>query len=394
MYACSLCFYAYFPIFRITNPRHAPNEFSDHTAHWGSAILMAFHGFDVYRRPVSAFCEWDHADDPGVAPAEPCRMPDHPEIRPFAENWVQYPRVYPPGAMVFGALPAFLYALTSISFSNANLIMALQCVLAAHVASLLLLLCLWRGEGAAVGDRALMTSRQWNAGVLIFLVPTAHFMLACWGTFGNYDAASIVGLLAGVLLLLTARPAGALVALSAAMFTHFRALWYLPVLAVALHQTLNLPTSRKTVTALVTSALLLIPTAIAFLLLLPALNRFPLNNPSYFETLAHDHMEAVVNGLPVLPLIGVLLWNRSWLTASTALWQIFMLVQTRETRHWHALFLWPLVAIAARERRGAALALFAAVLLILVEARNVFESWPLSGVFVGSFLLGDPSTMK
>lgn len=356
---------------------------------------MAFHGFDIYRQPMSAFCDWDHSHDPGTAPAEPCQPKGHPEIRTFAENWIEYPRVYPPGAMVFGALPALLYVLTSISFSHANLIMALQCILAAHVASLFLLLCLWRGREAPSGDPSLMTSVQWNAGVLIFLVPTAHLMLACWGTFGNYDAASIIGLLAGILLLHRERPAAALIALSAAMFTHFRALWYLPVLAVALHQTLNLPTSRRTITALAVSAALLIPTAIAFLLLLPALNRFPISNPCFFETLARDHASAVVNGLPVIPLVALLLWNRNWLTAGTAMWQVFMLVQTREARHWHALFLWPLVAMAARERRGAALALFAAVLLMLVEARNVFGSWPLSGVFLENFLLGgDPSTMK
>ena len=64
VYACSFGLYGYLPLSKAVTPMRVPYGGTDHAAHWGSAILMAFDGFDIYRKPVSELCARDPLSDP------------------------------------------------------------------------------------------------------------------------------------------------------------------------------------------------------------------------------------------------------------------------------------------------------------------------------------------
>jgi hypothetical protein len=379
VYGVSLALFALSPLFRTQESARIPKGLTDHVAHWGTAILAWYDGFDIYRKPLQQLCM-----TPDPVPEDwvgvPCTLPDHPSIRTFSVNWPQYPSVYPPGAAVFAALPAALYATTSTSFSTVNLVMVLECLVATHVASLLLLLSLWRKPDEPSAP-ALVGVREWNASVLLFLMPIFHLYMVSWALRGIYDAAAVAGVVAGALMLRRDRPVAALVALSFAVFTHFRALWYLPLLALALWRTLQSLEDRvappRKLAALVLALAMLLMAGVAFAILFPSLKNFKVNNPINPGDLTA--MQMFVHGLPVLLVLVAFGWNGQWLMAATAAWQVFMLVRTPEVRPWHALFALPLLAVAGQERRAAPVAVVVALCMFLTECRVVFNTWPFTG---------------
>jgi hypothetical protein len=388
LYLCSFLIFATFPTVHATNARHVPGDVTDHMAHWGSAILLAFRGLDVYRQPMRDLCTQRPEEDPGVSSEGiTCTLPDHPGIRPFGLNWQQYPRVYPPGAMLFSALPALLFGISAISFDTANLLMILQCLMAAHMASFLLLLCLWREESEEPGP--MVTVRQWNVVVSLFLMPAFHLFFMCWTLLGLYDSISIAGVLAGVLLLRQQRPVEAFVAVSFGIFTHYRGLWFLPLLGWSGWEVLRLlrvERRPRTFVLLGLAGVMLALSLGTFRILLPVLYSFPINNPVNVAAFQRDPSTIVVQGLPIVLLLAAFVANRQWLTASVAFWQVTMLVQTREVRPWHALFAVGLLGIAGTERRAAPLAALLAAILIVTECTTAFGTSPLSGQFLSLLL--------
>jgi hypothetical protein len=379
IYGVSLVLFCLSPFLRSDKEARVPGELTDHMAHWGTAILAWYDGFDIYRHPIRELCAPPPDNAPWEGPAVGCSVPGHPEVPTFSVNWTEYPSVYPPGAALFAGPPAAVFAWGGASFSHANLLMILECIVVAHVASLLLLLCLWRAP-AETPEGALLSTREWNACIGLFLMPLLHFYIVSWGLRGMYDAVSLAGVLAGVLLYRRDRPLAALLALSFAIFTHFRALWYLPLMAAALWQVLrSMPQPfppRRTVLALVAAAGMALIAAHAFLLLLPALRAFPINNPVNVDRI--ELRQALVPGLPAVFVLIALAWNRYWLTAASTAWQIFMLVQTREVRGWHALFALPLIGMAGLEKRGAPAAVLILLVLFATQCSVVFKTWPFS----------------
>ena len=266
--------------------------------------------------------------------------------------------------------------------------MVLECILVGHIASLLMLLCLLR-KPSPVEDATLPDeSTKWNVGMLLFLIPTIHLTFACWGTLGIYDGLFYLpAVLAGLLLLLsgsTGVGAGGVQRLVVHAFS--RAL----VPAAPGHGLMaaaeEVKPTRSVIAAIVLSVAMLIPTAVAFLFLLqPALHSFHITNAFHISAMMQEPVTLVVKGMPLVLLLAVLLWSGHWLTAATMAWQVLMLTQTREMRTWHALFAWPLVAVGAQEKKGAAIAVGVTLLVVLVEGWAAFGTEPLGGQFIASF---------
>jgi hypothetical protein len=378
----SFVIFAAFPIFRLTGPERTLPCCTDHSAHWGSAILMAFDGMDVYRRPIQELCGAPTPEQKAGNPLANCVVPAQPSIAPFLINWQQYPRVYPPGAMILAAPAAFLFAKSLVRFDQANLIMVILVLAGAHLASLATFLCLWRPGSSSVTG--------WSAVVFCLVMPLVHLQLVDGALRGLYDPIPIFGVVAGALLASMGRPVAALLFVSLAMFTHFRALWFVPLLVAILmsvwRHRREWRASPRAWAAIGISAVLLAISAGCFALLQPALHSFHLTNPVGLKAFRTDPGLILSAGVPVAGIAGVLLWNRSWLTLAVVLWQLFVLVQTREVQQWHALFVLPMVGIAALERRASQAAVIATVLLFLWESRVAFSGWPFNGDMLADLL--------
>ncbi len=373
-YIGSFLIFSAFPVFRLDRESRTLPCCTDHSAHWGASILMAFNGLDIYRRPVKELCTKPSASQRAANPLADCTVPSHPSIAPFSVNWQQYPRVYPPGAMLLAAPEALLFGLSLIHFDLANLLIVLTILLGAHLASLAIFLCLWR-SGA--------DNPAWRVVVLCIVMPLVHLQLVDGALRGIYDPVPALLIVAGALLVSSARPVAGVLAISVAMFLHFRALWYVPLLMLALYRTYETRSmwmrGGRSWVALGVSGALLAITLWCFMVLQPALHSFHLTNPVGIKAFRTDPGLILSAGVPVGGVLAALAWNRSWLTAAVASWQLLVLLQTREVQQWHALLLLPMIGIAALERRASQAAVIAVLVLYFWEFRVAFSGWPLSG---------------
>jgi hypothetical protein len=380
VYLGSFVIFGAYPTFRVHNlSRVVAEQATDHASHWGSAILLATHGFDIYRVPSSELCAPTTGEDSKIIN---CALKDHPSIRPFTVNWTQYPRVYPPGAMLFGTLPALLHVTTSMGFSDINLVMILQIVIMAHLTSLALLMSLWRSVKATESLPSEWHS-GWQSFVLFAVMPFIHLELVGNAILGFYDPVAIALVVVGLLELNARRPVRAVLAFSAALFFHFRALWYLPLLLVAFvkvyRRRAEWKSSRRTWLLLGVAAALLAVSAFCFILLMPALQTFPISNPLHYSQFTADAERLLRYGLPPALFLTVLARQKNWLTAGVVVWQLAFVFVTRETQPWHCLFVLPVLATAAIEKRAAPIAVATTFVLFIWESWQLFLAWPLTG---------------
>lgn len=343
------------------NPRVAlGGRSSDHYSHTMATILFFDRGVQIYRRPIRELCARGEgslrrarevAAPLRVLPQDVCWPSASPQARPLIINWQHFPRPYPPGQLLYFLPEALLYRFAGARFDTVNRITILKLGLAAHVCWVML---------------AVLLSDLRPRGIAWGVLAISYVQLLHWALRGMYDAISLVGVVLALLFLRRGRPLSALVAFAWACFSHFRALWYLPLLlpiAVELHRTGVLrdvlggsgPRARlRAGLPMAVAALMLGASCVAFLWLWPALMRLPERNPLHYPTLEPLSSIGLSFLLPSLGVAALLVAQRAWWTVLSLGWLVGMLLASPTFMPWHTLFLLPILLVPSIESRAEA----------------------------------------
>jgi hypothetical protein len=359
---------------------------TDHYSHYCASILAWHRGLAVYTTPVRLTCEKSSPESRAFAeqlqldPDNVCDLPERAGERPLVINWSDMPRPYPPGALLYAAPEAALYAHTGLSVRNINRITIVKHLLAGHLLVYVLLAMLFGGED---DDER----RRWRS-VAFFIAPFVYFTVIPYAMAGFYDSIAIVCVCWAIARLEREEPVAALGFLSLAAFLHFRAIWYVPlgVLAVARLRTAPWRT-RRSIAILAGSAVLLAAAGLSLLLVGPYLTLFPANNPVLVSTLGNLTPAQLDIIAMVVVIAGYLAWERQWLLLVQMMWIVVVIALTVQAQRWHPMFLLPLLALA-RWKHARGPTIVAIVLLLIGIARIVYNSTAMPGVFLGELLRG------
>jgi hypothetical protein len=347
-------------------------DYTDHWSHYGRAALFYRHGFDVYRFPASRYCK---APSDAVArqlpPEAGCRWcvaaGASTAERPLCINWQGLRNAYPPGLVLYSLPEVLLLQHTSLSLRAINLFTVLKYLIVAHLLIWLLFKLVFQPPE---DDRAEPGERWLRYG----LFGLFYLEILKWTLSGFYDPIAVCALFVGVWQLRRKRGVEAILALSAAVFLHYRALWYLPLFAFAGWTALRNREWHKgrggALAKLAASALVLGLSLYAFVLMAPGLKDFPGNSGVRLADLSLSKAASWNLVLPLLPVLIYLARNRQAMLLSCVLWQLFMITNTFQVQGWHILFLLPMFGLARLEgKRGS---LVAAAVVYLTEALVIF----------------------
>ena len=319
---------------------------------------MAFptHGLDLYRRPIADF---PHPNGDPSAIAGPNRL--------LWFNWQQFPRPYPPGAWLYAGVEAALFVATSLNQTTLNRLSNLKFL----AASQWLLWLLWRlfREGAGgleVGWRlAAWLGASLGMAYLVWCESTA------WALSGIYDSLPIALVFVAAASLRRGRAVDSTLAYAGALFMHFRALWFLPVLAAALFECIRTRghLGPRDWVKLAAAACLVGVSATTFATLTPWLSQFPTTNPLRLNEDWFWGMLAVGAAA-----VGLGLKRHQWLFAACVAWQLLFASRTPQVMRWHALWVLPFFALGSQPTRRFLLGVFA---LYFVDSTFMYHERPM-----------------
>ncbi|MHB8420777.1 MAG: hypothetical protein ACYDCL_22105 [Myxococcales bacterium] len=352
--------------------RAALYDYTDHWSHYGNAALFLRHGFDLYRFPASRYCA-------NPSPAAARGLPDEPgcawcvaagaatDERPLCINWQGTRHGYPPGLLLYSLPEVLLFDFSSLSLRAINVFTILKYLIAAH----LLIWLLWKLVFEAPAAERAEPGEGWLRYGLFGLF---YLEVLKWTLSGFYDPIAVCAIFVAVWQLRRGRGTDAILALSVALFLHFRALWYLPLFFTAGWTALrnrewNAGRARA-LAKLAASALLLGVSLYAFALLYPGLEALPHNSGVMWKDLSLTTAASWNLALPLLPVLLYLAWGRQWTLLGCVVWQLFMITRTYQVQGWHILFLLPLFGLARLEGKRASLV--AAAVVYLTEALVIF----------------------
>lgn len=253
-------------------------------------------------------------------------------------NWQGFPRPYPPGGVVYFLPEALIWEHTGATFRTVNRVTLVKLLVVGHLAWVVLVMLL-----AGVRPRA----------VAWVVMAVGYSQLIYWSAVGIYDGLAVLLVLLCMLALQRGRGSLAILALSAACFAHFRALWYLPLLAPGIGLVIFKRELRSRIgripnpVLLVGAAVLLAATAYVFWILWPALKTFPPRNPVYYRKLALGSPVFMGYLVPTAGVALVLAMRRLWLALGLVAWMTVFFLRTPQIMTWHALFLLPILALPA-----------------------------------------------
>jgi hypothetical protein len=360
-------------------------QFTDHFSHMNAARIFPRIGTDIWRRSFKSMFR-------ALSPEEVARLPvhiraeDEPDVRwvpgweigkPLAASWSHNPRLYPPGDMLLVAPVALLYHHTGLGFAQATVILIILFLAYAHLAIYAAL------------------SSNWPRVPLLALL-LLYLEIIHWTLEGFYDAAAVFPLLLCAIFLRQRKGLAATVAFVAAVFIHFRALFFLPWGVCAALTVLRGRQWRHWrlpgYLALAGSVLMGVASAVPFLLLWPTLQNLPNVNPISLR-IAHPD-RAVLASVAVVAIAAAVIffWNKSWLDLALLGWFCFMLVLLREAYAWHLLLpmTWlgaPVMhAQSSKPRLHSTWAVHdARILMLLCMGVFVFKANPLPMWLIGVF---------
>ncbi len=340
-------------------------KFADHFSHMNAGRLFLHFGTQVWRRPL------DHLLPPPT-PEEVRALPDDVKhcrdgvfvvpgwTKPVEQSWPTVVRFYPPGDMVLTAPIALLYHFTDLSFTNANRLLLLLLLAIAH-AALFLLLDGLRAQRFAIAI----------VPALLCVNVVLH-----WTLEGIYDAAMIIPLLLCIRFLQERRGLAAAVAFCAALFLHFRAVYYLPwgVASVALlcQEWHRLTKPQLWVAA--AGVVLALSSLGAFLLTVPGLMAFR-DSTSVLLIASHHVDGGALLAFAVVLAVALLLLARAPLDAAVLCWMALLLTVVRQSYPWYSIALVPWLG-APVDRQSGGRVVAARVLVFLFLAVYVHRDGP------------------
>jgi hypothetical protein len=349
--------------------------YTDHFSHVSAARLMPRVGLELWRKPINRLLRPLTRDErrrlPGdLQPAagwpngEVYFVPGWPADKPIVASWSTNPRFYPPGDALLFSPVALLYQFTGLSFSTANLLAILLCLVYAHAALYLLLRA---QEAEPLGQLAVLA---------------VYFPLIRWTLEGFYDAAAIVPLILCARQLRERRGVEALLAFCAAAAIHFRAYFFAPwavfAAVVIVRERQWLGWNRRCWMMAAGAALLAMASLVPFALVQPWLGKLAVDNP---VSLTAGLQPPLLAFLAVALVAAVLqIRARAWLELAVLAWVSLMLVNLHRAEQWHLLVLLTWLAaplIAARDRALAVQAKlwFVVCAGVLVFHETIVPSW-------------------
>jgi hypothetical protein len=325
------------------------NPFTDHHSHYGSAILFAYRGWDVYRMPIDDACpvrgterQRQYAARHRINPRDVCDIPERDSARPLVINWSQFPRPYPPGALLYAAPEALLYEHTSLPLETINLLSILKHVLAACLfTAALASVLLWRRRWASASrwDRIAIAG-AWG------IVAVVHVEAMRWARVGFYDAVYLLFVCLALRDAQRHRWLPCILMWTVAAFLHFRALWYLPLPVYAAFRYLRAAGFRRhDAVHIAVIGALGAATVASLATVRPFLSRFPLTNRMHVTEL-FGAAPGVIAAVVAVSAAGIV-WRWSRLAATCIVWAGVVIVQTYQMQAWHVLSLFPLLGVAA-----------------------------------------------
>jgi hypothetical protein len=360
--------------------RAALFDYTDHWSHYSQAILFLSHGFDAYRVPATHVCKTPSPAAvqrlPPVRGCEWCVTPGVSEERPLCINFQQLRNGFPPGVFLYSLPEVLLFEGTKLSLRAINLFSIFKYLAASHLLIWLLFKLVFEPPE---GDRQADPGEGWLRYGLFGLL---YLEVLKWTLAGFYDPLAVAAIFLAVWQLRERHGANALLAMSAAIFLHFRALWFVPLFAFAAWRAFENREWKsgggRFYAKLAASAVMSGLTLYAFVLLYPGLTDFLHNNPAFFMNLSATNTASWDLLIPIAPVLLYLAWSRQWTFLACAAWQLFTITRTFEIHEWHFLHLLPIFAVARLEgKRGS---MVAAAILYLTEAIVIFfNEVPLPG---------------
>jgi hypothetical protein len=350
-------------------------QLSDLHSHVMATVLALERGPAIYARPIRELCPIRDtpelrafAEAQAVNPKDVCTTESREGRRPLAINWPDFPRPYPPGAQLLFLPQAILYDALGMPLLAIRALSYCELVVFAHVVALLLWALLSpRGRGRSLPLRLRVAP----------LVAIVFFEVLTWSLGGMYDAVPLAFLLASALCLSRERPRLALLAYAAALFFHYRAVWFLPMGALAALETWRTRKERPRAAFafLGASAGLAALSLGSFAAVAPALAHLPISNYAHLPMPSRTTAQWLgAYALPALALVGQAVLGRDWKLAGALAWLLLVVTLARQGQLWHGLMAVPLFGVAALEggrARHVALALCGWLLVTVSIAQRV-----------------------
>ncbi len=366
----------------IGGTRAALFDYTDHWSHYGQTVLFFDHGFDGYRVPATSFCAAPSPaaarELPPVKGCEWCVAPGASDARPLCINFQYLCHGYPPGIFLYSLPEVLLFERTSLSLRAINVFSILKYLAVAHLLIWLLFLAVFE-----VPERDSLVETESGEGWLkAGLFGLLYLEVIKWTLSGFYDPGAAAVVLLGICALRKGRGADAGLAMSAAIFLHFRALWYLPLFPFAAWAVVKNREWQsggwRFYVKLAVSAAMSGVALYAFALLYPGLAVFPADNAALLKDLTSTTPATWNLLIPLVPVLLYLAWSRQWTFLGCAAWQLFTITRTLNVHEWHLLCLLPVFGLARLEgKRGS---MVAATILYLTEAIVIFyNEVPLPG---------------
>jgi hypothetical protein len=355
-------------------------KFTDHFSHMSTTRLFPRVGLDLYRVPIR-----DHGHKltfkemmalPKDIPARPynCEVfgvTGWPADKPLMASWTGRPRMHPPGDLILLAPAAIAYSLTSLSFSNANKLIILLFLLYAHVSLFV------------VFDGALTAKNGFKIGILA--TAFIYSEVIHWSLEGFYEAAVIAPLILCARFLVAKKNLYAIVMFCAAVFIHFRALFFAPWVALAavmLVRDKQWLAWTKRDWSLGALAVFLGGAAIGIYgILWPTLRDLPIEN-AVLNIHQHDPQKLGAFVFVLVCAAGVFIYLHAWLDLAVIAWMSIMIVNVREAYEWNLLSMlsWlgapPMYTTSARQKYVQFTRIVFLIFVANVALREiVFPSW-------------------
>jgi hypothetical protein len=327
--------------------------------------IFVRHGLDSWRIPIDKML-------PRPSPAEWRALPDEVKKRPDAvfvepgwkkpvlHTWAHVVRFYPPGDMFLTAPAALLYHFTPISFADANRLLLILILAAAHAGLFVVI------EGLIDNPSGLLAA---------YLAVNVTLR---WTLEGFYDCALLLPLLLCWRWLQEKRALAAGVAYCAAAFLHFRAYYYAPWALWAGWLVLRDRQwkSWKRVDWLAAAGALVMggSSLYVFLLTWPALVSTTFQNSPLFLSRAHVDVPALSLFFGLALLTAAAFWLARSLPDLVLLgWFGVMLTSVRQSQPWYPVTLVPWLCAPPRCLPGRAPLVFhARTVLFLYLAISVY----------------------
>ncbi len=343
--------------------------FTDQFSHMNAARVFMRHGSDVWRVPLQRLESRPSREQFDALPDELKRRPETLFVvpgwhKPISQSWASVVRFYPPGDMLLTAPVAALYHFTSLSFADANRLLLVLFLCAAHAGLFVLLEGLLgqpepaRFSGALAGYLAVNCTLRWTLE-------------------GFYDACIFLPLLLSWRYLGQRRGLAAVVAFCAAAFLHFRAFYYGPwALAGAwlfVRDRQWRGFARKDFLALAAAAVMGAASLYSFALSLPGLLQFE-QQSALVITANHFDKPALLLAAGVAALaMAAFASARSWFDVAQVCWFALVLTNVRQSYAWYSLALIPWLVAPPRlaEPRKAGLVFDARIAVFLFLALYV-----------------------